>query len=670
MGEKPLEVGRAQQQSNPHLIHAMALRVASLLIFASLASSATTPCTVVVSPTAVQILADPATFLDAAGHLSPLHAAQAALRGLYASGPHLTTYVVCFAKNMRVTLTVPLKLDDRDTPPHGARVVWLGPASISGGAQVTGWAPVPGSNGTFSAAVPAGSPAAVRQLWVAGERAARTVDTSPWNLLGGLTPWRSADNATVGYVTGRPLPLPAWAANNTAAIEFRWTSDVANWIEPRCTLSSAVGCNITLASPCGGLLWARAEANGYPRPQPPSAIEALPPVVPSSLPSGTFYHDAAGQAIYYSLAPGQTLADLEADAWVPVLDVLVSYNGTANHSWAGVAFEYATWSQPNSPDGYVDQQSAVFLCTLGGQTPGCEDPSAAPPSTIPLAEPPGAVQVSRGTGITFDGCTFAHLGAPYALALSGGTQDSAVLGCAFSDLSGGAVKLGSVFNASGAGLLDPAAWDARMSVVNCTASGVSLEFSSAAVVFVGFVTGCVIDHNSIADAGYTAVSIGWGGGYVRPPGYGNNTVSGSRITRIMKRLVDGGGVYVNGATTAARGGNFVVRNWVDQQIDHGAMFYLDNGADGWVFERNVASNALDGGNAYYLQGCCGFPGANSSLAFLWFNNTGESSNGCAPFGCVVNASSVVNVSGPVWPPEAQAVIDASGASGVTTLGLW
>ena len=81
------------------------------------------------------------------------------------------------------------------------------------------------------------------------------------------------------------------------------------------------GANITLASPCGAFLVAAGVAA-------PVTAEAAPvfPLAP-----GTFFHDAAAATLYYALAAGQSAADLEADAWVAVQEVLVSADGVRGH---------------------------------------------------------------------------------------------------------------------------------------------------------------------------------------------------------------------------------------------------------------------------------------------------------------------------------------------------
>ncbi len=53
-----------------------------------------------------------------------------------------------------------------------------------------------------------------------------------------------------------------------------------------------------------------------------------------------------------------------------------------------------------------------------------------------------------------------------------------------------------------------------------------------------------VSHNTISDAGYSGVSMGWGWGTVFPAGCGNNTISYNKMFNVMQRLRDGGGIYV------------------------------------------------------------------------------------------------------------------------------
>ena len=85
--------------------------------------------------------------------------------------------------------------------------------------------------------------------------------------------------------------------------------------------------------------------------------------------------------------------------------------------------------QPNTPDGFVDGQSATYLCTPG--EPNCDVGavgSGAAGVPTGTAEPRGNVRVSGGADIAFVNCTFTALGAPYALSIMEGSQRPHVSG--------------------------------------------------------------------------------------------------------------------------------------------------------------------------------------------------------------------------------------------------
>lgn len=360
------------------------------------------------------------------------------------------------------------------------------PTTVTGGVQVTGWKKTTLGGGTaYMATVPADAAklTAVRQLWVNGARANRTsvvtaVDCSSgcvtpdaakditcapgaaaphacpssapicvgfennvkWgkcehcdcksnNSLPIFSPWvvnGSAGPEAIGFTTSAPLP-DSWTKAKPNTIEFVWPIIIQNWIEPRCTVASIVGTNVTLASPCGLHLFSRHAGRAPPA---PGRIEAAPPT--EALMPGEFYHDSTDGTLYYSLATGQSESQLEASSWIAAKEVLLDYavsvkndfwswcfamprrcellsvndahcsQGTDKHTWDNVQFSYSTWMQPNSHDGYVDNQATVFLCTAGSE--GCNLGTS--------GEPLGAVRVTGAKELVFTGCEFSHLGSP------------------------------------------------------------------------------------------------------------------------------------------------------------------------------------------------------------------------------------------------------------------
>ena len=213
--------------------------------------------------------------------------AQAALRERLSAAGNLLDdreLVVCLGPGTHRVAGKPLLFDEADSPRGRGRVVWRGstdaPSVVTGGVQVKGWEPAAKYGpGAYQAKVPAGaaSLATVRQLWVQGVRANRTMretavdcgancstpnatiqcapgspaphscpDDAPtcvgyeynvsWghceicqcesnNSLPVFTPWVVKDGATptaAGFTTSKPLPESWIGKKATRAIEMAW----------------------------------------------------------------------------------------------------------------------------------------------------------------------------------------------------------------------------------------------------------------------------------------------------------------------------------------------------------------------------------------------------------------------------------------------------------------
>lgn len=148
------------------------------------------------------------SFQDAQHHL---RAALTANGGVLAAD-----HVICIQPGRYDVSRVPLAFSAPDSAAGPGRVVWRATSpgvDVSGGVAVTGWEPTTlGGGSVYVAQVPAGfAPGAVvRQLWVGGARASRTVvDAS--SVLGTATPWQAPDGLSAGFVFGH---IPAsWSIN-------------------------------------------------------------------------------------------------------------------------------------------------------------------------------------------------------------------------------------------------------------------------------------------------------------------------------------------------------------------------------------------------------------------------------------------------------------------------
>jgi hypothetical protein len=618
---------------------------------------------------------------------SPLHDAQRTVRGIIArlKAERAESGRIEQAEGRIVVCLAPGDFDLRaagllsfegeaDTPPAGVSVEWRGSPGLSsrlvGGSQITGWAPVIlGGGSAYAAPVTAAAGfapgQAVRQLWVAGARASRVV-AEAGHAFGTLTPWSNgvppSDPLYAAGFTASSVPSTFAAYFSSMTVELTWPIVIDNWIEPRCVVQSfapdASGGNLTLCGPCAASLTTRANKGNLP--PVPAFVEALPffPLAP-----GIFFHDPAGASssgdgvVYYALAPGQTVEDLEASAWVsPATGPILALNATSGHSFAGISFAYSSWGQPNSPRGFVDSQSAVYDCQPSDDNPDCE---------YGQAEPRGAIKVTSSAGISFIGCSFSHLGSPFALSIDSGSTYGTVSGSVFTDLSGGFLKLGSIVPDYANVTSGPASapgqvgWDAFHTVEENVVSGLAVEYGGAAGLFGGYLYSAQIRSNNISDTGYSGLSIGWGWGASAPlHGVGNTTIAANYFANVMRRLKDGGGVYVNGGQAFP---SQTIGNVVDGDNAVFAVFYLDNGASLWNFSHNVA---LDGPLAWaaFMQGCCNLPALDSHLEYLWWQSDLPMQNNCAAQNCTVDKATVVEVPvGMSWPQGAQDVISAAGA---------
>ena len=463
-----------------------------------------------------------------------------------------------------------------------------------------------------------------------------------------MVPWTSEDGKTNGFVAINGTAFPAqWLTSSTTSIEATWPIVVANWIEPRCTVASisADRTKLTLASPCGRNVAAREGAKPL---QLPIYFEAAPGY---PLAQGVFYHDRDNRVIYYNPLQGQTK---DAASTISVQEVLVRYANVTGHTWEHVAFSHTTWFQANTDDGFVDTQSIVYKC----------QPTSANCSKGGQGEPLGAVQVASSTELTFQFCSFVHLGSAYGLSAWKSSTRITAHSNTFDDLSGGFLKLGSIDPSNGAGSADPSQWDSHFSATHNTASNQAVEYSGAAGFFGGYLFSADISHNTVSDAGYSGFSVGWGWGGTDCPGFGNNTVSYNKIYNVMSKLQDGGGIYVNGATNPDHGWNTMSNNWVNNDEHEFAVYYLDNGASHWHVTHNVASNSTTAW-AYFMTGGTGDPtnaAHNNTFDYFWYENDEGPRNNCPQYGCRVDNATVFHISPPAtMPPAAVAIMNAAGA---------
>lgn len=302
---------------------------------------------------------------------------------------------------------------------------------------------------------------------------------------------------------------------------------------------------------------------------------------------GQWYFDRQFQEILYFPFPDEDMSTVTAV--IATEENLVSLNGAARQTWNNVTFAFATWLRPGQNDGFVEQQSAACSTCPYGVTNAwnCGKDDV-------YVVTPGNVALTAAVSVDFANCTFIHLGG-YAASARGGSKSVSFRGCRFADVSGGAVMLGDTASFN---ITDVSEWDTNFTVSDCTAINIPVEFTGATTIFAAYVADTTIEHNFIANASYSAMTVGWGWGREASRRGGNKIVANRVEGAQTKRCCDGGGLY----TLGPQPGSALLNNYIVQGPPHawgpsaGNAIYHDNGSGGFTDSGNV----IDGEWGTYL----------------------------------------------------------------------
>eukprot|EP01050_Picozoa_sp_SAG11_P017581 SAG11_NODE_2551_length_3229_cov_2.569649_2_plen_520_part_00 len=438
-----------------------------------------------------------------------------------------------------------LRLTADDSPAPGRMLTWAGRAGgtvLSGGDNVTGWSllndsPLP--PGVMVAPAPAtmAPGATARQLYVDGMRAQRTrmnasafnasiAAAAPQPLVGCQWPGICLNSNKTSYSAASAAPI-TWS--NPEDVEFvfsgaggRGTSTmfdgyrVACWAEPRCTVEAirrgpTNTTEITMKNPAFYNIAWRDGPITVNRPRTPPFIW-IENVREHLAQPGQWYFDRSRRQVLYWPLPGQDMS--QVTTVLAVEELLVRHDGVSNLRWSGITFEAATWLRPMQHQGYVENQGGACAtcppcpnCTYNRHDPAteasCRDTS---PAHHNFTVSPGNVIVSRSTNVQFLNCTFQHLGA-FGLQAVDGTQGMMVRACNFSDISAGAISLGSVDTYS---INDTTQQDRNHCITDNIMSNTGVEYTGTASVQAFYVAQTTIAHNHIFNVSYDGIIIGWG----------------------------------------------------------------------------------------------------------------------------------------------------------------
>ena len=255
----------------------------------------------------------------------------------------------------------------------------------------------------------------------------------------------------------------------------------------------------------------------------------------------------------------------------------------------GVRFVLSGWSAPALADGYAETQATLHLR-------GTRDKES-----IQLGKricPPAAAVVVGGRA-RVEGCIFeACGGAGVAI------RDGIVTNSTFSDLSAGAILLGSPSL-----LRPPVAAAARCNAIR----RVGAEYAGSLGIWAGYLRGGAVEANVLEELPYSGISVGWGWAtwphcsrnflkHGACSTAGGNNVTENLVRRVVLRGLDGGAVYTLGPQLGSRIARNLALVWPGQPVDVPRdltdrtrpglctgryAIYLDSGSAGIAIADNV-----------------------------------------------------------------------------------
>jgi hypothetical protein len=515
-------------------------------------------------------------------------------------------------------LEAPIQLTAADSGSNGFVVRWRAADGahpiLSGGSRVTGWTLADPVRGIFAAHVPAGS--TTRNLYVDGKSAMRARTTF-------IRPPASAFTAVGLTMTTEMEFLRDLTPQQLMDVEIRGVNSFTDRYS-RVDSISADGATLVMTQPA----WDN-NIRGWDHLAQPfheggfSAENALAFLDAAN----EWFLDTHTDTLFYKPADPATIDTLHIE--LPRLETLFTISGTvadqAHHiELEGLTFTGATWNEPTTTGGYVDQQTGGYLSVGAGYPEGGYP--AFEGSRPHWVQMPSAVQISAATDVSVKRSIFTGLGAggigignDASAHLSGeglATQRVSVEDSSFTAIGGNALTIGGIEQQAhhpgtrADGRRDPAISDGTVAamtisgirIVNNRIWDVADTYTSAIGILLTYCQYSAIEHNDVTDLPYGAINLGYGWGandaggnpiYFRrglynyqpifstPTTAKGNRVSANHIARYGTKHTDLGGVY----TLSANTGTVVSNNVIDNAAHKG--FYPDEGSRGLTFTNNV-----------------------------------------------------------------------------------
>lgn len=288
----------------------------------------------------------------------------------------------------------------------------------------------------------------------------------------------------------------------------------------------------------------------------------------------------------------------------------------------GIKFANTTWLAPGLEGGYTDHQAGVANLGEGDVVSH------------------GALEFRNVYNIGIQNCEISQIGSS-GIVFRAGCKNNFVSGCVIRDIAINGICVGEIDEYNHHEPIENQEDIVYENIIVSdntisynTISNIGCEIDSAVGIFGGYVTGLVIDHNTLSDLPYTAISVGWGWG-APDQKYSRRTVGANKITcnyisDYMKSSYDGGGIY----TLGRQDESLIAYNYINNQHNQYALIYLDNGTQGYTVRDNVVGNAGECNTWLLANDACGgepyLSTRNNVIEYNYYELNMEEHEKCPP----------------------------------------
>jgi hypothetical protein len=295
---------------------------------------------------------------------------------------------------------------------------------------------------------------------------------------------------------------------------------------------------------------------------------------------GEWYYDRTEEAIYYYARDNENVNEMEFT--IPLAERLIDIRGTLDKPVRGISFSglelcYTTFLGPLL-SGHPEIQANLLKDS--------RDDKNAHSAYLKVQS---SVVLHAAEQIRFEDCRFHRLGSG-AIDIEFGSRNNVLVGNEFYLIAGSGIQVGD-FSFADAHPADVRETVEGNRIENNYFHHIGTDFKGSVAVITGYVAGTIIAHNEITEVAYTGISLGWGWGYAdpgverlsnHPPAYypvfteptvmRNNRVEHNHIHRVLRKLHDGGGIYI----LSSQPGSTIIGNYVHHNGSSGNVFCIED----------------------------------------------------------------------------------------------